>query len=175
MFLSDFGCIYQLPALSKVCSSRNFDGCVFSVFHCENCHFHVVLPRGNDINKIDVIPFAQLFPSLLSRIFSGSGQTSLSKDLSCLGYSFRIQVAKSFNLNTFDMCKSFNGAGTSHSQTDKSYSYNFHRLSAQSQNRFLSGDTLGCLKYDFAIYDVIRDCTFVFFNICTRNCRKGDK
>ena len=62
---SGFGGIDEIPALLQCCTGGDLDGSMFAILHGADCHGNVPVPRGGDVDDVEIelgqvleIPFA---------------------------------------------------------------------------------------------------------------------
>ena len=75
------GSVDQLPALVERHGGWDFDGDMLAVLHGINRHRDVQLPRGADVNQVDVIAPAKFLPPLLPAVRGGGREVMSGEDL----------------------------------------------------------------------------------------------
>ena len=149
------GSVDQLPALVERHGGWDFDGDMLAVLHGINRHRDVQLPRGADVNQVDVIAPAKFLPPLLPAVRGSSREVMSGEDLLRLVDTLGVEVAERHDLDPVDVGEAFHGARAAHTQPDETYAYDRDRVDRQPQNGMLALGTGRDVEYDHAVDDAV--------------------
>lgn len=110
MALGLLGGVHQLPALVERRGGGNLHGDMLALLHGVDSHRHVLLPRGDDVDEVDVVAFAKLFPALLAAVSLRSGKSASREDRLCAVDPLGIKVAECFDIDPVKMGEALHGA-----------------------------------------------------------------
>ena len=160
--------IDQLPAFVEGQCRRHFRNGMLALLHCINGDRRVHLPVGADVDQIDVIQFAGLFPYRgVAAEFCGFRETGFIQRGLGFGYVTRHDVAQGDDLRAVHMRQAFNGSATTHTQSDHGDTYRVDRIASQLQDVLLTGRARRLGKFDH--------CAFLLLLTATvQHDRRGD-
>ena len=151
MPLGLFGGVHQLPALVERRGGGNLHGDVLALFHGIDGHRNVLLPRSDDVNKVDIVALAKLFPALLAAIERRPGKPAAHEDRLRAVHALGIKVAEGFDLDAVEVREAFHGPGAAHTQPDEAHTNRLHRRGFEPQYRFLARFARGRIEDDHAV------------------------
>ena len=149
------GSVDQLPALVERHGGWDFDGDMLAVLHGINRHRDVQLPRGADVNQVDVIAQAKFLPPLLPAVRGGGREVMSGEDLLRLVDTLGVEVAERHDLDPVNVGEAFHGARAAHTQPNETHAYDRDRVDRQPQNGMLALDTGRDVEYDHAVDDAV--------------------
>ena len=132
---------WVFSAVSTSCQRHgggNLHGHMLAVLHGVNRHRHMQLPRGADIDEVDVVAPAKLFPALFTAVGRGCGEIPAGKDLLRLLDPVGIEVAERLDLDAVEVGETLHGARTAHAQSDEAHANGLHRSRFEPQHRLLA-------------------------------------
>ena len=148
-----FGGVDQLPALGDALGGGNLEGDVLAVFHGVDGHRDVLKPRRDDVHQVEVVAFAELFPTLLAAVFVGPGCARLFENLLVLLDPFGVEVAQRPDLHVVDESQPGDGAGAPHAQPDDADPDHRNRRGGEAQHRLLAFRAFRRVEDDAALFD----------------------
>ena len=128
---------------------------MLAVLHGVNRHRHMQLPRGADIDEVDVVAPAKLFPALFTAVGRGCGEIPAGKDLLRLLDPVGIEVAERLDLDAVEVGETLHGARTAHAQPDESDPHDGYRIGRQPQHRMLALGTGRGIENNHAVHDAV--------------------
>ena len=138
MALSLLGGVHQLPALVERRGGGNLHGDVLALLHGVDRHRDVLLPRGDDVDEVDVAALAELFPALFAAVSRGLGKSATREDRLRAIDPLGVKVAEGLDLDAVEMSEALHGARTAHAQPDEAHPDRLHRSRPEPQHRFLA-------------------------------------
>ena len=117
---------------------RRVHGDVLALLHGVDRHRHVLLPRGDDVDEVDVAALAELFPALFAAVSRGLGKSATREDRLRAIDPLGVKVAEGLDLDAVEMSEALHSTRTAHAQPDEAHPDRLHRSRPEPQHRFLA-------------------------------------
>ena len=111
---------------------------LIAAVHGVDRHRDVLLPRGDDVDEVDVAALAELFPALFAAVSRGFGKSATREDRLRAIDPLGVKVAEGLDLNAVEMSEALHSARTAHAQPDEAHPDRLHRSRPEPQHRFLA-------------------------------------
>ena len=113
----------------------------------------MVHPVGRNIYKVYIVALAKLLVCLIAYIALGLGEACTLEDSLALVDIRLLKVAKSLDLDAFQMRETLHGTRAAHAEADKADTYNRYGVGCKSEHRLLTGSARRLIEYDHAVLE----------------------
>ena len=125
---------------------------MLAIDHCLMCNKKMMFPIGSYIDKVNILTFTKVFIAIFARVDCCCRHTCFAEIVLASFCSVTFVIAESNNLYSWYMRPSFYCIMTTHAQSYKSYTYNFHFGRRKIEGTFLSFRTLRDFSYFLPVF-----------------------
>ncbi len=142
--------VHKSPDVFKRRSRRNLNGYILTVFHRIEGNRNVMLPVCTDVDKINVITFAEFLVGLsVSGITRSLRESSIFQCLLSFFYTVSLNITEGCDLHSRNVGVACDSIRATHPDADKADTNSVHCRDSQPKNVFLAGRTYWSLNLDW--------------------------